>query len=76
MSEQRPSDLAARQSAEELHKPIIRKFKRRKKKLCFTDKIRGADLADMQPIRKFNKEIRFFLFVIDIADMYGSSFKK
>ena len=75
MSEQRPSDLAARQSAEELHKPIIRKFQRRKK-LCFTDKIRGADLADMEPIRKFNKEIRFFLFVIDIADMYGSSFKR
>ena len=76
MSEQRPLDFAARQSAEELHKPIIRKFKRRKEKFRFTDKTRGADVADMQPISKFNKAIRFLLFVIDIADMYGCSFKR
>ena len=68
MSEQRPLDFAARQSAEE--------FKRRKEKFRFTDKTRGADVADLQPISKFNKAIRFLLFVIDIADMYGSSFKR
>ena len=33
--------------AEELHKPIIRKFKKRKVFSGFKDNIWGADLADM-----------------------------
>ena len=47
------------QLAEELHKPIIRKFKKRKVYSGFKDKIWGADLADMQLINKFNKSFRF-----------------
>ena len=43
------------QLAEELHKPIIRKFKKRKVYSVFKDYICGADLADMQLISKFNK---------------------
>ena len=39
------------QLAEELHKPIIRKFKKGKVRSGFKDNIWGADLADMQ----FNK---------------------
>ena len=35
------------QLAEELHKPIIRKFKKRKIYSFFNNKICGADLADM-----------------------------
>ena len=46
------------QLAEELHKPIIRKFKKRKIHSTFKDKIWGADLADMQLISKFNKGFR------------------
>ena len=38
------------QLAEELHKPIIRKFKKRKVYSTFKDNIWGADLADMQLI--------------------------
>ena len=41
--------------AEELHKLIIRKFKKRKVHSSFIDNIWGADLADMQLISKFNK---------------------
>ena len=41
--------------AEELHKPIIRKLKKRKVYSAFKDNIWGADLADMQLITKFNK---------------------
>ena len=41
------------QLAEELHKPIIREFKRRAS--AFKDNIWAADLADMQLISKFNK---------------------
>ena len=59
------------QLAEELHKPIIRKFKKRKVYSGFKDNIWGADLADMQLISKFNKGFRFLLCVIDIFGKYA-----
>ena len=46
--------------AEELHKPIIINFEKRKVNLPFIDNISGDDLADTQLISKFNKRIRFF----------------
>ena len=55
----RPLDLAVLQLAKELHKLIIRKFKKRKVYSEFKDKIWGADLADMQLINKFNIGFRF-----------------
>ena len=58
------------QLAKELHKPIIRKFKKRKVYSGFKDNIWGADLADMQLISKFNKGFRFLLCVIDISSKY------
>ena len=36
------------QLAQELHKPIIRKFEKRKVYSLFRDNIWGVDLADMQ----------------------------
>ena len=57
--------------AEELHKPIIRKFKKRKMYSKLKDNIWGADLADMQLISNFNKGFRFFLCVIDIFSKYA-----
>ena len=61
-----------RQLAEKLHKPIIRKFKKRKVYSTFKDNIWGADLADMQLlISKFNKGFRFLLCVIDILIKYA-----
>ena len=59
------------QLAKELHKPIIRKLKKRKVYSGFKDNIWGADLADMQLISKFNKEFRFLLCVIDIFSKYA-----
>ena len=59
------------QLAKELHKPIIRKFKKRKVYSGFKDNIWGADLADMQLISKFNKGFRFLLCVIDIFSKYS-----
>ena len=59
------------QLAEELHKPIIRKFKKRKVYSAFKDNIWGADLADMQLLSKCNKGIRFLLCVIDIFSKYA-----
>ena len=43
------------QLAYELHKPIIRKSKKRKAYSSFRDNIWGADLTDMQLLSKFNK---------------------
>ena len=40
------------QFAEKLHKPIIKKFKKRKVHAAFKNNISGADLADMQLISK------------------------
>ena len=60
-----------KQLAKELHKPIIRKFKKRKVYSGFKDNIWGADLADMQLISKFNKGFRFLLCVIDIFSKYA-----
>ena len=40
--------MSNKKIAEELHKPIIRKFKKKKVHLSFIDNIWGSDLADMQ----------------------------
>ena len=57
--------------AEELRKPIIRKFKKKEKVYSsFIENIWGADLADMQLISKLNKGIRFLLCVYDIFSKY------
>ena len=54
-----------------LHKPIIRKFNKRKENPPLIDNICGADLADMELISKFNKGFRFLLCVIDIYCKYA-----
>ena len=54
------------QLAEELHKPIIKKFTKRKLYSTFKDNNLGADLADMQLISKSNKGFRFLFCIIDI----------
>ena len=59
------------QLAEELHKPIIKNFEKRKVYSAFKDNIWGADLADMQLLSKYNKGIRFLLCVIDIFSKYA-----
>ena len=65
------SMLQNEQLSEGLHKPIIRKFKKRKVYLTFKDNIWGADLADMQLVSKFNKGFRFLLCVVDIFSKYA-----
>ena len=59
------------QLAKELHKPIIRRFKKRKAYFPFKDNIWGADLADIQLISKFNKGFRSLLCVIDIFSKFA-----
>ena len=57
--------------AEKLHKPIIKKLKKKTVYSEFKENIWGADLADMQLINKFNKGFRFLLCVIDIFSKYA-----
>ena len=59
------------QLANELHRPIIKKFNKRKVYSSFKDNIWGVDLADMQLLNKFNKGFRFLLCAIDIFSKYA-----
>ena len=59
------------QLANELHKPIIRKFKRRKVYSSFRDNIWGVDLADMQSLSKYNKGNKYLLCAIDLFSKYA-----
>ena len=64
--------MSNEQLAEELHKPVIRKFKKRKCIfIIIHNNIWGADLGNMQSISKFNKGFRFLLCVIDIFSKYA-----
>ena len=58
------------QLANELHKPIIKKFNKRKVYSSFKDNIWGVDLADIQLLSRFNKGFRFLLCVIDNFSKY------
>ena len=59
------------QLADELHRPIIRKFKKRKVYSSFKDNIWGVDLADMQSLSRYNKRIRYLLCAIDLFSKYA-----
>ena len=54
------------QLAKELHKPVIKKFKRRKVYARFKDNILAADLAEMESLPSKNKNVKYLLCVIDI----------
>ena len=62
--------ISNQQLEDKLHKPIIKKFKKRRVNSSFKDNIWKADLADMQLLSKRNKEVRFLLSVIDIFNKH------
>ena len=57
--------------ANELHKPIIKKLKKRKMYSSFKDNIWGVDLADMQSLSRYNKGFQYLLCVIDLVSKYA-----
>ena len=63
-------NISNNELAEELQKPIIRKFEKRKVHSPFLDNIWAVELADMQLISKFNKGFKFLYSVIDIYSKY------
>ena len=58
--------ISNKEVAEEFHKQVIRKLNKRKLHSSSIANIWGADLVDMQLMRKFNKAFRFLLCVVDI----------
>ena len=57
--------------ADELHKPIINKFNKRKVYSQFKDNIWGVDLADMQSLSRKNKGIKYLLCAVDLYSKYA-----
>ena len=60
-----------KQIAEELHKPAIKKFKRRKAYVRLKDNIWTADLAEMESLSSNNKIVKYWLCVIDVFTKYA-----
>ena len=59
------------QLASELHKQIIKKFKRRKVHSSFRDNIWGVDVDDIQSLSKYNKGINYLLCAIYLLSKYA-----
>ena len=59
------------QLAKELHKPVIKKFKRRKVYARFEDNMLEADLAEIQLLSSKNKNVKYLLCVIDFFTKYA-----
>ena len=59
------------QLANEFHKPVIKKLKKRKVYSSYRDNIWNVDLADMQSLSKFNKGFRYLLCAIDLFSKYA-----
>ena len=56
--------------SEELHKPVIKKFKRRKVYSRFKDNIWAVDLAEMGSLSSKNKHFKYLLCAIDVFTKY------
>ena len=57
--------------ADELHKPVIKKFDKRKVYSQFKDNIWGLDLADMKSLSRKDKGIKYLLCAIDLHSKYA-----
>ena len=57
--------------ADELHRPIRRKFQKRKVFAKNTDDIWSADLIEMIPFARYNKGYKYLLMIIDVFSKYG-----
>ena len=58
------------QLANEIHKLIVRKFKKRKVYSSFRDNIWGDDLADMHSLSKYNKGNKYLICAIDLLSKF------
>ena len=61
----------SKQLPHELHKPVIKKFKRRKVYAWFKDNIWATDLTEIKPLSINNKSVKYFLCGIDVFTKYA-----
>ena len=59
------------QLAEELHKPVIKKFKKRNVYARFKNNIWAADLAEIESLSSKNKNVKYLLCKIDVFNKYA-----
>ena len=59
------------QLAEELHKPVTNKFKKRKVYGIFKDNIWTAGFAETESLSSKNKNVKYLLRVIDVFTKYA-----
>ena len=59
------------QVAQELNKPVIKKFKRRRVYARFKDDIWAEDLADMGSLSSENRAVKYLLCAIDVFTKYA-----
>ena len=57
--------------AEELHKPVIKKIKRRRVYARFKDNMWSADLAKMASLSSKNRNVKYLLCVLDVITKYA-----
>ena len=60
-----------RELAQELHKPVTKKIKKRKVYARFKDNIWAVDLAEMESLCSKNQGVEYLLCVIDIFTIYA-----
>ena len=57
--------------AQELRKPVIKKFKRKEVYARFKDNIWAADLADMESLSSMNRAAKNLLCITDVFTKYA-----
>ena len=57
--------------AQELHKPVVKKFKIRKVSSRFKDSIWATDLAEMGSLSSKNRDVNYLLCVLDVFTKYA-----
>ena len=68
------NDFNMKDLSEELNKPVINKFPRKKIIVNYIDEIHSCDLVDMQKYSRMNKGYKYIFTNIDIFSKYAWSF--
>ena len=68
------NDFTMNDLSEELNKPVINKFPRKKIIVNYIDEIHSCDLVDMQKYSKMNKGFKYIFTNIDVFSKYSWSF--
>jgi len=57
--------------AEELHKPVVKKFRKRKVYVNGINEIWAGDLIEMQAFSNYNDGVKYLLAIVDVFSKHG-----